>query len=72
MRRPLDRLRPVLVDNRHGNALASVIKTYRPALRSEGGAPSKRRSLFVGTELSTGLVLHGAVLLGLANNHRLR
>jgi len=69
VRRPLHRVRPVLVDNRDGNMLASAIKTYLPALRSEGGAPSKRGSLFVGTEVSTCLVLHGTVLRGLAGNH---
>ena len=72
MRRSLDRARPIFVDNLGGNALASVLKTYFPTLRSEGGAPSICRSLFVGAEVSTGLVLHGTVLRGLANMHPLR
>ena len=72
MRRPLDRVRPVLVDNRDGNTLASVLKSYLPALRIEGGAPSTCRSLFVGTEVNTGLALHATALRGLANDQRLR
>jgi len=72
VRRPLDPVRPVLVDNRDGNTLASSIKTHLPAMRSEGGAPSNCRSLFVGAEVSKGLVLRATVLRGLANNHRLR
>jgi hypothetical protein len=60
------------VDNRDGNTLARAIKTHLPALRSEGGAPFNCRSLFVDTEVSAGFVLHGTVLRGLANNHRLR
>jgi len=72
VRRPLDRARPIFVDNCDGNALASVLKTYFPTLRSEGGAPATCRSLFVGSEVRTGLVLHGTVLRGLANSHPLR
>lgn len=71
VRRPLDPVRPVFVNNRNGDTLGRVIKTYLPALRSEGGAPSNCRSLFVGAEVSTGLVLHATVLREPVKNQRL-
>lgn len=72
MRRHLDPVRPVFIDNRDGDTPVRVIKTHLPALRSGGGASSNWRSVFVSAEVSEGLVLHAIVLRALANNLRLR
>ena len=71
MRKPLDPFRSVFVDSRGGNTPARVIKTHPPTLRSEGGAPSNCRSLFVDAEASEGSALHGVVLREPVKNQRL-
>lgn len=71
MRRPFHPFRPLFVDNRDEDTLARVIKTHLPALRSEGGAPSNCRSLFVGAEVSNGLALHATALREPVKNQQL-